>query len=87
MPKKTRKMVHVVWEDSAGAARWDDEKRATRNRTVMCETVGVLLRRDRKHTVIASSVCEETETVSDVMSIPAGCVKSVRHIGTLSKRR
>ena len=78
MAKKLQ-LVEVEWTDAQIGGGWNTRERYADKGIAKCRTAGYLLVRDKRSITIMQNVCDDG-TVSDSMTIPAGCVKRVRRL-------
>jgi hypothetical protein len=76
--KKLRK-VEVVWIDPTSEGGWILPDVAEQAQPAVCVNIGYLLTRDRKVIRIVSGYASN-DSVSDVFTIPAACVRGVRFL-------
>ena len=74
-------LVEVLWLDTEGNSSWMDRRIALASTPPLICTVGFLMLKNKEKLVIASSYGDEQEgNVSDVNTIPAGCVVKIRNL-------
>lgn len=66
------KMVHLLWEDSHGSNEWIDAEEAA-SIPLQIQTVGYLIRKAERYTVVASSFSENNQ-LTGVLKIPNSCI-------------
>ena len=70
------------WFDATGATEWTTEDEAKLSAPALVTTIGVILDRDARRIVVASTLGHGADrAVGDVTTIPATWVKSVRLLG------
>ena len=74
---KPGRLVCVAWEDSCLHEGWGpfDPESAT----VLCHTVGFLMRKSRVDVAVAQSI-SENGTLDALMVIPRGCIRRIRYL-------
>ena len=78
---KAPKIVLVRWEDpTRDNSGWISKKISRTITPLECQTVGCIVKRNTRRLIIAASFCRENDTVADLMSIPARCVKKVTRL-------
>ena len=84
MSKPDRKpkypLVLVNWEDSAAEGKWKEASEYKTRMPLMMQSVGYKLLDDKKRLILLQSICHENDVVSDSITIPRGCVKSIRKL-------
>lgn len=78
--KPPGRLVLVTWWDSCGPARkWHDgETIAKEYRSLLCQSVGWILRHDKKDLIMCSSY--GSSEVGDVSAIPMPCVVRIKRL-------
>jgi hypothetical protein len=68
-----RKPVWITWRDAAhiGAGEWSDE--LPKDCGITCQTVGILVRRNKDHVVIAHTT-DEAGLMTGVFQIPRSAI-------------
>lgn len=73
------KLVVIEWEDAAMSSQgWDSLRMARRNKTEKVRSVGYLVKRGKKKTIIAMGFGEGQ--VADALTIPSSCVRKMRRV-------
>lgn len=79
------RMVSVRWTDSFSANHgWSDTQELAKEvgeQKFEIESIGFLLRRDKKHIVLMQSLrTPHGDQCADTIAIPVGCILSVRRL-------
>ena len=78
---KRDKVVVIEWEDSYHDSDWMGRGRARYDsRVSKCKTVGYLLKSNLREVTVFQSK-SDTGNITDTMSIPKKCIKSLRYLG------
>ena len=70
--------VEVHWVDSATLSRWHEVGKDDVPAEI--RTVGLLVKRERKHVSVALSRDATNDCVSDVINIPRSAIKSLKEL-------
>lgn len=78
-PLRTR--IEVEWVDSSSRGQWDSVEgyKIKTARALRIRSIGYLLRSDRSEIVLIQSMGVNAD-VADSVTIPRGCVKTVRRL-------
>ena len=76
---KKDKRVQVNWCDSTSRGRWVESGIAQGYRAASIRTVGLLVKRTKHEVVVALNIDEDGD-VSDVITIPRGCIRSITEL-------
>ena len=71
------KLVRVDWDDACSNEPWRKAECLYRAECLQIQSVGFVLRSDKKEMVIAQSL-SETANVANTIAIPRGCIRKVR---------
>ena len=71
------KLVLIEWVDSTSMGGWTDNDDMD---LCECETVGFLLKEDKKKVIVAQSISDGATRYCDRFGIPRGCIKSIRKL-------
>lgn len=72
------KLVLVDWEDSNVHGGWNSIEHYADCQPSKCRTVGWVAKKDRHSITVVQSL--SANEVSDGMTIPRGCVKSIKYL-------
>lgn len=78
MAKKRYPVVEVEWIDSATCGGWMEPADYVDKAPVACRTAGYLFASKRGHLIIVQSVDDANGKVTDSMTIPRSCVRSIK---------
>jgi hypothetical protein len=67
----------ITWLDSRGGGHWITRKRARRDRPVVVESVGWIVKKRKRSIVVASTIADDDNQLSPV-TIPRGCIVRMR---------
>ena len=73
-------IAEVEWIDSSASGSWRKRQEYEKEQPSECRTAGYLLKANRHCVVIVQSIDPEGDNVSDSMTIPRSCVKSVTRL-------
>ena len=76
---KSRPLKLIEWVDSTTTARWQDT-RDIRTTPSRCATVGFLVHSTKDAITLAQSLDRDGGDVNATMTIPRGCIKSIRNV-------
>ena len=77
---KKRPLVMIEWEDIAAHSSWiEEDSQPEASDTIHCVTVGWRIKSNKRMIVITSTRAD-TKKCTDRMSIPRGCIKSIRRL-------
>ena len=76
---KNHKKVQVSWCDSTSRGRWVESSIAKDYKVAEIRTVGLLVEKT-KHEVVVALNTDEDGDVSDVITIPRGCIRSITEL-------
>ena len=76
---KNHKKVQVSWYDSTSRGRWVESSIARDYKPAGIRTVGLLVKKTKREVVVALNTDEDGD-VSDVITIPRGCVWSITEL-------
>ena len=86
MTLKPNEIVLVLWEDAAGKSRWVERLEATDMTPARCETIGRVLKVDKKGLRIAGSH-DDSGHVMDANVIPLANIEKVHKLRFVSERK
>lgn len=73
----TGKLVSVKWDDASGTSAWRDLDSYDLE-SYEVETVGFVVKENKRHIGIASTVCRSHKRVSDCTTIPKKMILKVK---------
>lgn len=80
-------LVKITWLDSLRFTEkvwWNIDEVMEENKDEFFTSVGYLIEKGKKHTIIANSVHHYTDSsgdrVGDVFSIPTGCITKIQYL-------
>ncbi len=71
------KLVRVEWDDAASNDIWRRKGGLHKEECLRIRSVGYVIRSTHKEMVLAQSL-SESDSVSNTMAIPRGCIRKVR---------
>lgn len=78
-------IVRVSWLDASSHMGWvgEDQYKRILDHNVEVETLGFLVRKDRKNVVVIQTLSDSENTcgIGNVMKIPTGMVKKIHPLG------
>jgi hypothetical protein len=78
------KIVRVEWVDAFSVDEWAEIKEVAGNDEIEMVTVGILLVSKKEHVIVANTHDAVNEKCAGSITIPRGCIKNYRVIGTES---
>ena len=78
------KIVRVEWVDAFSVDEWSEIKEVVGNDEIEMVTIGILLVSKKEHVIVANTHDAVNEKCAGSITIPRGCIKHYRVIGTES---
>ncbi len=79
---KTLKIVRIEWVDAYSVDEWSEIKEVVGNEEAKMITIGILLEAKKEHVIVANSYDHVDKKCACAITIPRGCIKNYRVIGS-----
>jgi len=71
------RLVRIDWEDASSDQIWRSVNKLFRAERLQVQSVGFVIRSDKKEMVLAQSL-SEVDNMAGTIAIPRGCIRKVR---------
>jgi hypothetical protein len=79
-PKTKIQTVAVLWTDATSHDRWEDIDEAKKLELAKINTLGTMIYEDAEKIIVALSIDEDLEQVSQTLAIPKAWIQRIRRI-------
>ena len=76
---KIQRLVLIEWHDATSTDGWMDEKKVEEEATTLCQSVGWLVKNNKKHTTLVShkGVDPADGDYGAIWTIPTSCIERI----------